>query len=489
MKKIFYILLGFGLLHSTLMAFEPKEYQMAWNQLLKHPQELKTFIDGMPIGADLHCHASGAVRTEALVNIAKENHYCIDKHYQLSHPVGEQCVNAQFTDKLLKIPYYQQKTIQAWSMEQFRPNQKEDNKTHFFKTFEKFDFLPKENWPKVVAEVVNQAHHEHVQYLELMLSMQGVAPLTHLSPKDHHIEDVLHHPEYKAYIQSNIEYFKNLKKRVHQLTPWLGEDVDISWILEIKRNQAFDKFWVDAVMAFAITNQVPDILAVNLVQPEYAKYAKNDYSLQMKFLKILKLYYPRVKIVIHAGELPSDIAQHSKVQHIKMALEDAQPTRIGHGTMILYEKDYQNTLKALKDKDIPVEINLTSNDQILNVKANNHPLKVYLQAAVPVVISSDDPGISRNRLSHEYLRAIREHNLSLDQIIRANRNSLSYSLLPGQSIWKDNQYNSLVHHCQSLKSKQCIDFISKNPKAYQQWVLENDLDLYFANHLHKIVHH
>lgn len=483
MKKIFSILLSFCLCSHVGMAFEPKNYQASWNQLLFHPKELQSFLDGMPIGADLHCHASGAASTESLVKIAQEHHYCMDTNYKLIEPVNGVCVNGHWTDKLLNQPYYRQKTIEAWSMQNFHASAKEDNKTHFFKTFEKFSYLPKENWPQVIADVVNIAHQEHVQYLELMLSMRGKKPHVTLSPQQYHIADVLKHPEFKNYIHDNIQYYSQLKQEVKKNSPYLGQDVDVAWILEIKRNQPFEKFWVDAVMAFAITNKVPDIVAVNLVQPEYAEYANNDYLTQMKFLQILKLYYPKVKLVIHAGEIPEKTAIQSDIDHIRLALDYLQPARIGHGTMINYEKYSAKTLDFMRDNNIPVEINLTSNDQILDVKGQQHPLRTYLKAGIPIVISSDDPGVSRNRISFEYMRAIQEHGLSLDEVIQANRNSLTYSLLPGNSLWQDNLKAIPVKSCQLMKSKQCIDFISKNPKAYQQWVLEDDLELYFVGHL------
>jgi adenosine deaminase len=316
--------------------------------------------------------------------------------------------------------------------------------------------------------------------------MHGKKPVVKLSAENNHIEDVLHHPAYKKYIQKNIQYYSQLKTKVKLYTPWLGEDVDLAWILEIKRNQPFEKFWKDAVLVFAIANKVSDIVAINMVQPEYASYAQQDYVKQMKLLEILKLYYPKVKVVIHAGEVPVEFAKQSQVDHIKIALDTLNPFRIGHGTMITYEKDYSSTLAKMAKANIPVEINLTSNDQVLGINAQNHPLQIYLKSDVPVVISSDDPGVSRNNLSHEYMRAILEQKMTLEQIIQANRNSLNYSLLPGKSLWKDLTQAIPVNDCRFMKSYQCIDYISKNPKAYQQWVLENNLEYYFLQHCKNI---
>ena len=57
----------------------------------------------------------------------------------------------------------------------------------------------------------------------------------------------------------------------------------------------------------------------------------------------------------------------------------------------------------MKDRAVLVEICLTSNDVILNVKGADHPLPDYLKAGVPVTLASDDEGVARIDLSSEYL--------------------------------------------------------------------------------------
>src|SRR5262249_35917082 len=56
-------------------------------------------------------------------------------------------------------------------------------------------------------------------------------------------------------------------------------------------------------------------------------------------------------------------------------------------------------------------INLTSNDLILGVRGKDAPLSTYLAAGVPVVLSTDDAGVSRITLSNEYFRAVRDYGL------------------------------------------------------------------------------
>src|SRR5262249_46585820 len=76
-----------------------------------------------------------------------------------------------------------------------------------------------------------------------------------------------------------------------------------------------------------------------------------------------------------------------------------------------------------------VEVNLTSTDLILGVRGKDHPLPAYLAAGVPVVLSSDDAGISRIDLTNEYMRAARDYGLGYRMLKAIARNSLIHSFL------------------------------------------------------------
>ena len=45
------------------------------------------------------------------------------------------------------------------------------------------------------------------------------------------------------------------------------------------------------------------------------------------------------------------------------------------------------------------------------MRGKDHPLPTYLAAGVPVVLSTDDAGVSRINLSNEYFRAARDYGL------------------------------------------------------------------------------
>ncbi|HVR38619.1 MAG TPA: hypothetical protein VMU84_05960, partial [Thermoanaerobaculia bacterium] len=93
------------------------------------------------------------------------------------------------------------------------------------------------------------------------------------------------------------------------------------------------------------------------------------------------------------------------------------------------------------------------------------------QNDVPVVLATDDPGVSRGDLTTEFQRAVEEHALTYAEIKRAARNSIQYSFLEGASLWKDAKYTSVVDAC-AKESKECTAFLDANPKAREQWRLE-----------------
>ena len=72
-------------------------------------------------------------------------------------------------------------------------------------------------------------------------------------------------------------------------------------------------------------------------------------------------------------------------------------------------------------KHVMVEINLTSNDVILNTKGDSHSFMLYRKYSVPVALSTDDEGVSRIDLTHEYVRATVTYPLTyrdLKQMVR-----------------------------------------------------------------------
>src|SRR5205085_8399133 len=86
-------------------------------------------------------------------------------------------------------------------------------------------------------------------------------------------------------------------------------------------------------------------------------------------------------------------------------------------------------LELMRRKPVAVEINLTSNDVILGVRGSDHPLMAYWAARVPVVLSTDDMGVSRIDLSNEYVRAARDYPFGYRELKKIARNSVEHAFL------------------------------------------------------------
>jgi adenosine deaminase len=102
---------------------------------------------------------------------------------------------------------------------------------------------------------------------------------------------------------------------------------------------------------------------------------------------------------------------------------------------LAYEAQVYDLLKVMQTQQIAVEINLTSNEFILNVKDDRHPILLYRGAKVPMVISTDDAGILRTNLTEQYvLLANRYKTISYAEIKQYIYNSIKFSFIEDEQL-------------------------------------------------------
>jgi adenosine deaminase/adenosine deaminase CECR1 len=178
---------------------------------------------------------------------------------------------------------------------------------------------------------------------------------------------------------------------------------------------------------------------VNIVSPEDGETSMKDYWLHMVMFKYCHYRFPNVKYTLHAGELTLGLVQPEDLTwHINAAVHIAGANRIGHGVDMAYEKDSYDLMRYMAKKDIPIEINLVSNEFILKVKENRHPLSLYKEFGVPIVISTDDAGILRTNMTEQYvLLAKRYKNITYADIKKFVYNSINYSFIQENSVKKE----------------------------------------------------
>jgi adenosine deaminase CECR1 len=102
-------------------------------------------------------------------------------------------------------------------------------------------------------------------------------------------------------------------------------------------------------------------------------------------------------------------------------------SRIGHGLALV---KHPLLMEMVKTRGIAVEVCPISN-QILGFVPDlrNHPAVSYINAGLPVVLSSDDPGIMRHSLSHDFYVAFMAWGLDLRDLKQLAIDSLVHSAM------------------------------------------------------------
>ena len=262
--------------------------------------------------------------------------------------------------------------------------------------------------------------------------------------------------------------------------------VTVRYIQSVLRTTEPAAVFAQTRLAFALAaDPATGFVAINYVAPEDAPVAVRDYALHMRIVAYFHRKYPQVAITLHAGELTrAFVAPAALRDHIRTAVEIAGAQRIGHGVDVLGERDAPQLLRELARKHILVEIALSSNDQILNVRGSAHPLPAYLAAGVPVALVTDDAGVSRSDLTHEFARAVTTYGFTYPQLTTFARNSLQYAFLPGAGLWTGDGYRTRNAACSSLFSAACTRYRAANARADVQWQLERDLTAFEAHQAH-----
>jgi adenosine deaminase len=459
------------------------------------PGALRAFLVRMPKGGDLHMHLSGAVYAETFIREAGEDGICVNasqlamdaKNHAPHCPAGE--------SPAAEVPSNQHlydQLIDAFSMRAFVPVTGDSGHDHFFDTFDRFGddnrFTPE--W---IDEVASRAAAQNEQYLELMQSGNYKAA-TSLADKLGWNPDLatfrrelLNDPAFQDTVQSNRADFEASLRRREQRERCGRADaapacsVTVRFLYQVLRARPPQDVFAQTLLGFELASVDPAIVGINFVQPEDGLVALRDYSLQMHMLDYLHGVYPNVHISLHAGELAEGMVQPQDLTfHVRQAVEVAHAERIGHGVDVMFEDQPWQLMKEMADRHIDVEINLTSNDVILNVKGKDHPFMLYRRAGVPVTLSTDDEGVSRIDLTHEFVRAADTYPLTYHDLKLIARASLEHSFLPGTSLWQrvtPERLESPVPACRGQLGAEkpvglCATLVHASEKASQEWDLE-----------------
>ena len=408
---------------------------------------LREFLQAMPKGGDLHNHLYGAVYAESWLRYAEEDGFCIDEAaLSIRYPSADGCSgNAKPAAEALKSQSLRNRMIDHLSMRDFTPGGGESGHDQFFATFDAMAAAPY-RYGDMVADAANMAGGQNILYLELMhtlelfetiLPMVGSVQLSGDPAADY---DLLMNgdfgaalPDMLARAKADIDAAMARKDKLlacgtAAAKPGCG--VEVRFLNQPVRTLPPAAVYAHFIFGWHLTDQDARFVGNNLVAPEDDHIALRDYRLHMAQMGYLHVKLGDRNVSLHAGEVTLGLVHPDELRyHITEAVRTARADRIGHGIGIVYETGYQDLLAEMKERDIPVEINLTSNDVILGIKGEDHPYWIYKNAGVPVTLSTDDEGVSRIDLTHEYMRAADELHMDYAALKEISYNALKYAFV------------------------------------------------------------
>ncbi|MGA8221978.1 MAG: hypothetical protein WB780_10025 [Candidatus Acidiferrales bacterium] len=497
-------------LETTLKSSAESRAARALEAARANPLELRAFLVRMPKGADLHVHLTGAVYAESFIRAGAEDNLCVDlatlsffkaQSMTRSEPTQPVCGDGKAAAaQAFKDQHLFDALVDAFSMRSFVPSAGVSGHDHFFDTFGKFHGTDPRHTGEWVDEVATRAAAQNEQYLELM----ETPDFSHTAA----IAKELGWHEDLAQLRTDLlarglrddvavalghfdqaEAVRRERERCGQAEAARACDVQVRFIYQVLRGYSKEQVFAQTLLGFETASADARVVGINLVMPEDGYVSMNDYAAQMHMIDFLHGLYPKIHITLHAGELaPGLVTYEGLCCHIRLAVEQGHAERIGHGVDLMYEERPNELLKEMAKRHVMVEINLSSNDLILGVSGKDHPFPIYRKAGVPVALSTDDEGVSRIDLTHEYVRAVGTYGLTYADLKRMVRTGLEHNFLPGASLWRGmDDFGGAVAACAGNSlgvekpSASCAEFLKSSEKARGQWELERRIREFESN--------
>jgi adenosine deaminase/adenosine deaminase CECR1 len=414
--------------------------------------ELTLFFSQMPKGGDLHHHYSGSIYAESYVDFLDKQGFCVNKHtYRIETdkaaidaerakaPAARNCLS---TAEVYADDQTWRDLLQRWSSKDFGNHGalQPPPDRQFFQTFGYFGPVSGSNFHEGLVEIKNRAIRENVSYIETMFKMPPFVvnkEFDELAWKTVN-DDTAFEAQLRAWMntldqdaafgQKTAEFVAKIDEAAAGID---DENFTMRYQTYVVRLMNPSQVFSSMLAGFKSAAKGGKIVGVNIVGQESQLVSMRDYTLHMKMFRFLKSVYPDVKVALHAGELAlGDVPPEDLQFHIEQALNIAGAKRIGHGIDLAHESNAAAIMKTMRDKDIPVEINLTSNAFINGVKGENHPITLYRRYGVPYVISTDDAGVTRHNLAGEYVLFASRYKPSYAELKKTSYNSIRYSFLP-----------------------------------------------------------
>jgi len=447
-----------ALLFSAILNFSYAQTANTYFEKIRNNEaELTAFFSQMPKGGDLHHHYSGSIYAEPMLEDAiNEDFYLNTLSMQVlkEKPATGNWEKFSTINKRGELYAYKQKIMEKWSAKDYNGVSYPSDKL-FFESFDKFSPTIPGHFGDGLMELKNRAIAENLSYIETQLST---------IPADINTNDLAEFNAQLRKLAANGDE-KGVKKLLESLYKTFEKreakkyalDFNINFVAKMHNDLKIDDanftmryqnfvlrfmepvdLFKNLVVAFISADSSDLMAGVNIVSPEDGENSMKDYWLHMVMFNYCHSIFPDVKYTLHAGELTLGLVQPEDLTwHINDAIYVAGANRIGHGVDMPYEKKAYSLLQYMAKQQIPIEINLVSNEFILKVKENRHPISLYREFNVPIIISTDDAGILRTNMTEQYvLLATRYKDVSYADIKKYVYNSINYSFIKEAKVKK-----------------------------------------------------
>jgi adenosine deaminase CECR1 len=388
-------------------------------------EELYRFLYAMPKGGDLHNHLSGSILSEwfyelALAQADRGYRYYTRVKINNCRPYGGNAftespylllfANLQRSNwekldaceqgEYLPLEQLDDAQKAAW-LDSLRLDKPHEGRDEFFQThWQRMGDLYLNPYLAADALVMNMQAFaaEGLAYLESMIGVLGFIRADGSSLSADQVADI-----YRSRLSDEDALASGVELRLQvailRFHPDAEEHLRYLYDFVARNNDLF--------------------VAVNMVGRE-----DNDKGYPLRFLdtlRDLRRSYHSVRLSIHAGEVDEP---NGHVRDTLLLGAD----RIGHGVNLISDPD---TMRLMRHGPYLVEINLVSNLLLEYVgKYSEHPFPEYLRTGIPVALSTDDRGMWDSNITDEFFVAVREFNLSWEELKQLGRNSLRHAFAP-----------------------------------------------------------
>ncbi|WIA16514.1 hypothetical protein OEZ85_013192 [Tetradesmus obliquus] len=410
---------------------------------------LSVFFKTFPKGAELHYHYSGGIATELLIQQAVAGNLLLCPATSTVKPASPKPMDSCDWTPLQayvsngSFPAVRNQLLEEWSIYNYIPERRETRADHFFKTFGKFSAAKDVDVRKMLQWTKDNAVRQNIAYMEVMLTgpkgprfdasleaqLLAVQEARNATAAAHLLGEVFQTVDAATWKDITDKYVKNV-----ELVGSGFDDANFTMRYLAYGTRVLPPLYVFGGLAvsFMASQASPLVVGVNLVGAETDVTALRDFWLHMQMVRYLRQKYPAVRVALHAGEMTPDLAEPQDLtHHVKDSVTVAMAHRIGHGEDLPFEDDVEGTLKFMLKHGVALEVLLTSNEFVLpQSEGDRHSFPLYFAAGVPMVLSSDDPGILRTSQTEQFMTlAYKYDNVRYADIKATVLNSIRYSFI------------------------------------------------------------